>query len=144
MFQNMLSRHYLFLCNQFLAQFSMQSFETLQNSCTYIEDMYLILYICLKNLHYYFALFDLLVHVTFNTLTTAISIQIYFVYNDKWYCIYSTLYIFISVSPYGPVTQREFLQIALDKLADHPLAEIVRYLMSQNEPIDPNIQGMYL
>lgn len=110
MFQNMLSRHYLFLCNQFLAQFSMQSFETLQNSCTYIEDMYLILYICLKNLHYYFALFDLLVHVTFNTLTTAISIQIDFVYNDKWYCIYSTLYIFISVSPYGPVTQREFLQ----------------------------------
>jgi len=40
--------------------------------------------------------------------------------------------------------QREFLQIALDKLADHPLAEIVRYLMSQHEPIDPNIQGMYL
>ena len=39
--------------------------------------------------------------------------------------------------------QREFLQIALDKLADHPLAEIVRYLMSQNEPIDPNIQGKF-
>lgn len=38
--------------------------------------------------------------------------------------------------------QRDFLNIALNKLQDHPLADIVRYLLSQTDPTEPDVKGM--
>ncbi|XP_076091967.1 uncharacterized protein LOC143063623 [Mytilus galloprovincialis] len=35
--------------------------------------------------------------------------------------------------------QREFLHVALDKLGNHPLADIVEYLLSETNPVDPDV-----
>ncbi|XP_071155642.1 uncharacterized protein [Mytilus edulis] len=35
--------------------------------------------------------------------------------------------------------QREILHVALDKLGNHPLADIVEYLLSETNPVDPDV-----